>query len=61
MKSKHCYVVLVDLPEALPFKIKKELIKPEKLKEVDGEAEKAEKELNFMQKLEKTSEKKFLL
>lgn len=54
MKSKHSYVVLIDLPESLPFTIKEELTKPEKIKEVDGESKKSEKELlNFMQKLER--------
>lgn len=54
MKTKHSYVVLIDLPEALPFTIKKGLEKPEELKEVGRESENAEKELlKFMQKLEK--------
>ncbi|MDI6807294.1 MAG: hypothetical protein QMD14_05865 [Candidatus Aenigmarchaeota archaeon] len=54
MKSKHCYVVFIDLPEALPFEIKKVLTKPEKIKEVDEETTKAERELfNFVSKLEK--------
>ncbi|HKZ45597.1 MAG TPA: hypothetical protein VJ343_02735 [archaeon] len=54
MKSRHCYVVLVDLPEALPFEIKKELTKPDQIKEVDGEVEKTEKELmRFLSNLEK--------
>jgi hypothetical protein len=54
LKSKHSYVVLIDLPECLPFTIKKELTKPEEIKEVDGESKKSEKQLLiFMQKLEK--------
>lgn len=60
MKTKHCYVVLIDLPEALPFEIKKVLTKPSEIKEVDHESEKVEKELfNFLSKLEKNFKEEF--
>jgi hypothetical protein len=54
LKSKHSYVVLIDLPESLPFTIKKDLTKPDEIKEVDGESKRSEKELLiFLTRLEK--------
>lgn len=53
MKSKHSYVVLIDLPEDLPFEIKKISIKPTDLTDTK-ESARAEKELfGFISKLEK--------
>jgi len=60
MKSKHCYVVLIDLPEALPFEVKETLTKPSKMKKVADETHRAEGELfNFVSKLERNFKEEF--
>lgn len=54
MKSKHSYVVLIDLPEALPFTNKKLIKTPKDIIEAQKETEKTEKELlHFIMILEK--------
>jgi hypothetical protein len=54
MNSKHTYVVLIDLPEALPFEINSMKTDPNNMKEIDHQTEKAEKALfQFVNKLEK--------
>jgi hypothetical protein len=54
LKSKHTYVVLIDLPEALPFEFKLIKTEPDSLDELDGEAKKSEEELfKFVTRLEK--------
>ena len=53
MKSKHCYVVLIDLPEALPFEIKPSS-KLSELAKIGQKSVDAEKELfSFITLLEK--------
>jgi hypothetical protein len=60
LKSKHTYVVLIDLPEALPFEFKLTKTKPDGLDELDGEAKKSEEELfKFVTKLEKHFKEEF--
>lgn len=60
MKSKHTYVVLVDLPEALPFEFKLTKAKPDGLDMLDGEAIKSEEELfKFVARLEKNFKEEF--
>lgn len=60
MKTKHCYVVLVDLPEALPFEIKLISAKPGEIAKADIKTANAEKELfNFISKLEKNFKEEF--
>jgi hypothetical protein len=59
MKSRHCYVVLIDLPEALPFEIMVGS-KPGDISRIDGKELKAEKELfSFVSELEKNFKEKF--
>ena len=59
MKSKHTYVVLIDLPEALPFEFKIEKTKPWELRS-DNESRKCEKTLfDFVSKLEKNFKEEF--
>lgn len=54
MKSKHTYVVLIDLIEVLPFEFKLTKTKPDGLDMLDGEAKKSEEELfKFITRLEK--------
>jgi len=50
MKSKHVYVTLIDLPEALPFEQKKQGIKIEKIFEAKNQDEEL---FNFVKVLEK--------
>lgn len=62
MKSKHTYVVLIDLPEALPFEFKLIKTKPDGdgLDHLDGEAKKSEEELfKFVARLEKYFKEEF--
>lgn len=62
MKSKHTYVVLIDLPEVLPFEFKLIRTKPDGdgLKLLDGEAKKSEEELfKFVARLEKYFKEEF--
>lgn len=60
MKSKHTYVVLIDIPEALPFEFKPKKIGPDGLPELDGAAKKTEEELfKFVKKLEKHFKEEF--
>ena len=62
MKSKHTYVVLIDLPEALPFEFKLNRTKPDGdgLDMLDGEAKKSEQELfKFVARLEKYFKEEF--
>ncbi|RLG54584.1 MAG: hypothetical protein DRN95_08600 [Candidatus Hydrothermarchaeota archaeon] len=60
MKSKHTYVVLIDLPEALPFEFKIKKTKPGELKELDGESKKCEEVLfDFVSRLEKNFKEEF--
>lgn len=59
LKSRHCYVVLIDLPEALPFEIKP-LVKPDEIAKIDTKTINAEKELfDFVSKLEKNFKEEF--
>ena len=56
MRTKHTYVVLIDLPEALPFEFKMIKTKPDGdgLRLLDGETKKTEEELfKFVARLEK--------
>lgn len=54
MKSKHNYVVLIDLPEALPFEYADDKCKADKILDFKTNAEKAEMELfNFIYRLER--------
>jgi adenylate kinase family enzyme len=60
LKIKHTYVVLIDLPEALPFELKLTKAKPEELKELDHESKKSEEKLfEFVSKLEKNLKEEF--
>ncbi|MDI6826229.1 MAG: hypothetical protein QMD36_03485 [Candidatus Aenigmarchaeota archaeon] len=60
MKSKHTYVVLIDLPEALPFEFKLTKTKPGELKELDHVSKKSEEELfKFVTRLEKQFKEEF--
>ncbi len=62
MKTKHTYVVLIDLPEALPFEFKliKTIPDGDGLDELDGEAKKSEEELfKFVTRLEKHFKEEF--
>ncbi|MBD3156034.1 MAG: hypothetical protein GF368_05275 [Candidatus Aenigmarchaeota archaeon] len=54
MKSKHTYVVLIDLPEALPFELPMIKTDPTNIGELNQKTEKSEKALfKFIEKLEK--------
>jgi len=60
LKSKHTYVVLIDLIEMLPFEFKLTKTKPDGLDKLDGEAKKSEEELfKFVTKLEKHFKEEF--
>lgn len=60
MKTKHCYVVLIDLPEALPFEIKLTSAKPGEIAKADIKTANAERELfNFISRLEKNFKEEF--
>ena len=60
MKSKHTYVVLIDLPEALPFEFKLTKTKPDGLDKLDHDAKKSEEELfKFITRLEKHFKEEF--
>jgi hypothetical protein len=60
MRTKHTYVVLIDLPESLPFEFKLTKTKPDGLDELDGEAKKSEEELfKFVTRLEKHFKEEF--
>ena len=60
MKTKHTYVVLIDLPEALPFKIEFSRIEPRELEKVGEKVTKKEKELfKFVTNLEKHFKEEF--
>ena len=60
MKSKHTYVVLIDIPEALSFELKLKKRGPDGLPELDGEAKRAEGELfKFVTRLEKHFKEEF--
>jgi hypothetical protein len=60
MRTKHTYVVLIDLPEALPFEFKLTRTKPDGLDELDDEAKKSEEELfKFVTRLEKYFKEEF--
>ncbi len=60
MKSKHTYVVLIDLPEALPFEFKLASTKPDGLDKLDDHSKKSEEELfKFVTRLEKHFKEEF--
>jgi len=60
LRSRHTYVVLIDLPEALPFEFKLTDAKPDDLDELDHDAKKSEEELfKFVTKLEKRFKEEF--
>lgn len=60
MKSKHTYVVLIDIPEALPFEFKLSKTKPEELEKLSNIAKKSEEELfKFVTRLEKHFKEEF--
>jgi len=60
LKSKHTYVVLIDLPEALPFEFKLTHTKPDGLDKLDHDATKSEEELfKFVKRLEKHFKEEF--
>jgi hypothetical protein len=60
MKSKHTYVVLIDLPEALPFELPLMKADPNNIGELNQKAQKAEEALfQFIEKLEKEFKEDF--